>query len=266
VTSQVLQEICSEFLNSLNIWHEETGFLDFRELALAEGITIEERLDVRDEYQVHKRRIIINSNQSIYRKRLTVMHEIAHHFFKLFDNGRLTTALRIMFPNNLDIQRQIEETFVERGGFQLTIPNHLLEEVCRNYENDAKRTQILAIKAGCSFAAAGARIAYEFQRPIAGIVTDRAGYVSDFFGNEENKYLKCGRDFTIPEHHPIRQKPFATDRVEYFKAFIPYKKSPKLFSRYMQAVYDDKRQQIIIFFNAPNGNKGQQLRLFSDSS
>lgn len=266
MTSQILQKVCSEFLDSLHIWHKETGFLDFRELALAEGITIEERPDARDEYQVHKRRIIINSNQSIYRKRLTVMHEMAHHFFKLFDNGRFTTVLRITFPNNLDVQRQFEEIFVEKGGFQLTIPLHLFEEVCRKYEDDAKRTQMLAIKAGCSFAAAGARIAYEFQRPIAGIVMDKAGYVSDFFGNGENKYLKCGRDFIIPEHHPIRQKPFSVDRVEYFKAFIPYKKSPKLFPRHMQAIYDDKRQQLIIFFNASNGNKSQQFRLFSDFS
>ena len=264
MTDLSLHQLGTDFLEFLHDWHASSGFLPFLALAAAEGIEVDDTRDTDDQYIHHKRRILLNRDQGVRRKRFTGMHEIAHHVFKTADGGRFVKALQQLFPRSLEAQNDYEEVFVQLGGFQLMIPRPVFREICDQYEEDAKRAQMLAIRAGCSFAAAGQRIALAMERPVGGIVLNTQGEVLDFFVNEVKKYLTAGRGFTIDERHPIRQKPFPPNEVEFFRSTIPYKHSQKKIPRHMQGLYDDKRGQTIIFFNAPHSKKRGQHKLFSD--
>lgn len=124
----------------------------------------------------------------------------------------------------------------------------------------------MAIKTRCSLAAAGQRIALAVDRPVGGIILNAYGDVLDFFGNDVKRYLTAGRGHKIDMSHPIRQKPFSHDEVEFFHATIPYKRSPKKVPRYMQALCDEMRGQTIVFFNAPRVSMRGQQRLFPEHS
>ncbi|GHG06654.1 hypothetical protein GCM10017783_19020 [Deinococcus piscis] len=264
MNERLLHSLGKDFLDYLHEWHAVTGYLPFQELAAAEDLKVDDTADIEDQYIKPKRLILLNRNQGVRRKRFTGMHEIAHHVFKTSEDGRFVRELERIFPGSLDARREFEEVFVELGGFQLLIPRPTFLEVCANYEDDAKRAQILAIKAGCSLAAAGQRIALDATRPVGGIILDTNGFVSDFFVNQIKKHLRAGRHFVIDDSHPIRQAPFKPNEVEYFKATIPYKFSRKKYARYMQGLYDEKRGQIIVFFNAPHSKKRGYHSLFSD--
>lgn len=264
MTDLTLHQLGKEFLDRLHEWHAETGFLPFRQLVAAEDIRVDESREVADQYQRRQRRILLRSSQGERRKRFTGMHEVAHHVFKTDQDAMYYLALARLFPGNLEAQRKWEEVFVEQGGFQLLIPRPVFQQICEEYDEDAKRAQLLAIKAGCSLAAAGARIAYAFPRPIGGFVMDSLGNVTDFFVNDVDKYLRVGRNFVVPLDHPLRHLVGTPNEVQYLKAKIPYKHSQSKYSKHMQALYDEKRDQTVVFLNASHVRTRGQLRLFSD--
>ena len=263
MTGTAIQQIGHDFLDFAHAWHEARKFAPFAELALLEQVTVTVARDAEDIFALGKRLITLNQDQGVRRMRYTKMHELGHYLFKTAEDGQFIAGLRSRFAGNLDAQRKYEEAIVIQAGMQLFIPRPLLREAFDRYEEDAKRAQWLALKTGGSFAVAGQRIAAAVSRPVAGLIMGTDGRVSDFFGNDIKK-LSSGRNFTVPEEHPLRQKPFEAGKVEFLKAGIPYKYSRKKVSRHMQLLYDDMRGQVIVFFNAPYGKNNQQRFLFPE--
>lgn len=263
MTSTAIQRVGQDFLDFTHAWHEARKFAPFAELAPLEQISVTVARDVEDGFALGKRRITLNQDQGARRMRYTKMHELGHYLFKTAEDGRFIAELRSRFSGNLDAQRKYEELIVIPAGLQLFIPRPMLREVFGKYEEDARRAQWLAMKTGGSFAVAGQRIAAAVNRPVAGLIMGTDGRVSDYFGNDIKK-LNSGRNFTVPEDHPLRQKSFEAGKVEFLNARVPFKHSHKKVSRHMQLLYDDLRGQVIVFFNAPYGKNNRQRFLFPE--
>lgn len=256
--TDTLHDLRHNFLTWLDAWHASEGYeADYTILAHRLDLNIKEA--TRSKYDGHTRTIYIARGLHAHRERHEGLHEVTHHLFQHGEDGAFKAAAQRLAPSRRDSRKGVEEGIVWEASWRLLIPQRDLEAICDKSEFDVEAAVQLAKECRTSFEFAGRRVVDSLTRPVRGIVLDTRGWVVANFSNNVGiaKY-GTGRDFFIPDTHPLRHLS-ATGRVVELRAAIPFKRSRRYWPVPVEAWADAGRYQTLALFDGRRSkNRGMR--------